>query len=72
MKLAQTHSRRSGKGKVKRLLWLDENRGRLADIARRLGISGSFVSRVFAMRERSARVEEALALEGVPGFPRED
>jgi len=48
--------------------WLADNPGIQTRIAEKLGVSASLVSRVYLDRCTSARVAEALARAGAPGF----
>jgi hypothetical protein len=53
-----------------RILWRTRNRRALGGIAKRFGLSYTFVRWVFLGLQRSAddRVERALAEKGCPGF----
>ena len=47
-----------------RIMWLRNNRGVLARVARELAVTPGFVSLVFDGKKRSSRVERALRASG--------
>lgn len=53
---------------IARQVWSWQNRNVLSEIARELDLTIQTVSVVFRGRNRSARVERALAERGCPGF----